>query len=849
MKIPIQAGDGGCDAGILRLRRTTRVADRPTALRMTVFILVMELVWCCCASATTYYVSSSTGNDSNTGTSAAAPWKTLAKVNGAALVAGDSVLLRRGDVWNESLVPPASGTSSSPIAFDAYGTGAPPNLTGYYTVPSSSWVVVTGNAWKAPLPSTFSAITFCLFASVWGQKVSASMSNLLGKWDFYIANGYLYVYSVGNPSSFYPGPIVPMALTNVPVINVNGKSWLTFQHLLLNWFDDYGVYVHGASDHLVFANMEADSMIPQGTQPLGFYVNASTPPGDIKIYNSDANLNYDGFRFDGAASAISMVNDKAYANRDGALVDNTGAVTYSFCHFYASSLAVAGSTDVLASTGSGAIAGAGNIPADTAPWVQSWQRYPGRVTLTVDDAGMTAGAEDYYSTTVLPIADAASAPVGVAITVGYPLAQTLIPTFQTWLNAGRDVTSHSMSHTYYTNTDALDIRYIGTGTTAHMSISNQILTINVTGASDSVTYNLGQGQAHGTIYALEQALNATGHFTVSENPVCQGPYGTGCSYYTKYALLSQDLADVSAVDVKNAMYAMQLDVTRLTTDEIKLSRNWMTTNLTGLPTTPVYVYPGGYETTTMQGIAASVPYGGARGALKEDLGVKDTYASGFDAQNVTSFGVNPSWMGLTPAALNQKVQALLWKQMVWGVPWGIFWHYNATSQAGELSAAEIANLISDLQAGGATIQSNTSLVNWLTSGTQKSGTAGNFYYKFPATSAYGAKGGLDFRPTAGSPVVDAGQNLGAAYEIDLNGVNQNSYGTGWEIGAHVYVPFSTYGEANAPEGSHFALGTLPTYAVSVRAMAMGMATGRLRVRQRESIAAGRAPRTSRVGRA
>jgi hypothetical protein len=36
----------------------------------------------------------------------------------------------------------------------------------------------------------------------------------------------------------------------------------------------------------------------------------------------------------------------------------------------------------------------------------------------------------------------------------------------------------------------------------------------------------------------------------------------------------------------------------------------MTTNLTGLPATPVYVYPGGYETTTMQGITAGVPYAG-----------------------------------------------------------------------------------------------------------------------------------------------------------------------------------------------------------------------------------------------
>src|SRR5258708_13672469 len=115
-----------------------------------------------------------------------------------------------------------------------------------------------------------------------------------------------------------------MALSNVPVINVNGKSWLTFQHLLVNWFDQYGVYVQGASDHLIFADMEMDSMIPQGTQPLGLYVNESTPgPGDIKIYNVEANMNYDGFRFDGTATAITMCNAKPYAHRNGALVDNT----------------------------------------------------------------------------------------------------------------------------------------------------------------------------------------------------------------------------------------------------------------------------------------------------------------------------------------------------------------------------------------------------------------------------------------------------------------------------------------------------------------------------------------------
>jgi hypothetical protein len=513
-----------------------------------------------------------------------------------------------------------------------------------------------------------------------------------------------------------------------------------------------------------------------------------------------------------------MVNDKAYANRDGALVDNTSAVTYSYCHFYASSLAVANSTDVeFPPYTLGPTAGTGNIAADTAPAVQVWQRYPARVTLTVDDIGMTPGADTYYATQVLPVANTAGVAVGVAVTVGYTGEITpLIPEIQGWINSGIDVTSHSISHTYYTNTNALTIQYTGSGTAAALTIggSPPTLTVTVTGASDGFSCSLAQSWTPtqcGTIQALMNTLNATGKYAATLPPLpCQGPYGTGCSAMTNAALLAQDLASVSGQDVKTSPYMMQLNAAQLQTDEITLSRQWMTTNLTGLAATPVYVYPGGYETTAMQGIAAGVPYAGARGAMKEDLGVKDTYASGFNAQNITSFGVNPSWMGsagagVTPTQLNQKIRALVWKEMVWGVPWGIFWHLNELTQSDPVGGTEITNLIQDFKNAGATVLTNTGLVNWLTGGTQETGTDGSYYYKSAAASAFSSNGGLDFRPTAASPVVDKGQILGTAYQYDINGVNQNSYGSGWEIGAHAYIPNASYG-TNAGSGTHFAMG-------------------------------------------
>ncbi len=76
-------------------------------------------------TGTTYYVSPS-GDDSNAGTSQAAPWKSLAKVTGSTFGPGDSVLFEGGATF--SGCPTFSGdkiksTSTAPFTVGAYGTG------------------------------------------------------------------------------------------------------------------------------------------------------------------------------------------------------------------------------------------------------------------------------------------------------------------------------------------------------------------------------------------------------------------------------------------------------------------------------------------------------------------------------------------------------------------------------------------------------------------------------------------------------------------------------------------------------------------------------------------------------
>lgn len=75
-----------------------------------------------------YYVDATAGNDANDGLSSSTPWQTLAKVSGSSFDVGDSVFLKRGETWNETLTPPTDG-----ITIGAYGAGALPIIHGQDT--------------------------------------------------------------------------------------------------------------------------------------------------------------------------------------------------------------------------------------------------------------------------------------------------------------------------------------------------------------------------------------------------------------------------------------------------------------------------------------------------------------------------------------------------------------------------------------------------------------------------------------------------------------------------------------------------------------------------------------------
>lgn len=80
----------------------------------------------------TYYVDQSVGDDVNSGTTEALAWKTLNKVQTSTFSPGDTILFKRGEVWNETVEINDDGTAAQPVTFDAYGTGDAPQMRGFF---------------------------------------------------------------------------------------------------------------------------------------------------------------------------------------------------------------------------------------------------------------------------------------------------------------------------------------------------------------------------------------------------------------------------------------------------------------------------------------------------------------------------------------------------------------------------------------------------------------------------------------------------------------------------------------------------------------------------------------------
>ncbi len=237
--------------------------------------------------ATNYYFSSSKGNDSRTTTQAqdsSTPWKSIDKLNSFAssLKPGDQILFKSGDTFYGAIVTKNPGTSSAPIVFSSYGSGAKPVISGLTTV--SSWTSKGNGIYESNALAAGTTVNMVLINGkqyAMGRYPNANSSN--GGYLTFESHGYKYINDNENSlSSAWIGAqlVVRTCHFNMEqstISNISGKtiSYSTSFHQGLT--DKYGYFVQNSVKAL--------------DQFGEWYYNPSTKKIDVYFGNSSPNSN------------------------------------------------------------------------------------------------------------------------------------------------------------------------------------------------------------------------------------------------------------------------------------------------------------------------------------------------------------------------------------------------------------------------------------------------------------------------------------------------------------------------------------------------------------------------------
>src|SRR6185312_76356 len=123
---------------------------------MNKLLITLIFFFTCLSTQATQYFVAANGNDANNGTSTSTPWKTIAKVNAAGLIAGDIVSFNGGDTFTGTINQTHAGSTNNPITYNSYGVGKA-IITGFTTV--TLWSNLGGNIWEST--NSISTLSTC----------------------------------------------------------------------------------------------------------------------------------------------------------------------------------------------------------------------------------------------------------------------------------------------------------------------------------------------------------------------------------------------------------------------------------------------------------------------------------------------------------------------------------------------------------------------------------------------------------------------------------------------------------------------------------------------------------------
>ena len=191
----------------------------------------------------TFFISNE-GNDLNTGLSPAESWKTIQQIK-----AGNTYLLHRGEIFHFAVTRINNESIKDKIIISAYGKGDRPIISMYKTLRDVRWQNVKQNIWKLNLKDSlnFTGYDNVNDTNVGFIKVNKQIKGnklkdvgLLNKqWDFFSDNQFLYIYSIGDPSSLTKSF---QLTTNTCIIRLSSNMTLSNLKLI----GSGGHAIHGA---------------------------------------------------------------------------------------------------------------------------------------------------------------------------------------------------------------------------------------------------------------------------------------------------------------------------------------------------------------------------------------------------------------------------------------------------------------------------------------------------------------------------------------------------------------------------------------------------------------------------
>jgi hypothetical protein len=178
------------------------------------------------------------GDDSNDGASPAHPWRTIAKVNAAALGAGDTIRFKRGGLWRETLEPHGSGAAGRPITFTVYGSGRAPIISGADAV--TGWTAFRDGArFSAALAKQPNNVYLDDLLD-WGLGPAASPDAMQpGSWCWQAGTLYARLADGSNPAAH----LIEAAVRPYGTHTVD-KSYIVFDGLWVRRTAGWGVFFY-----------------------------------------------------------------------------------------------------------------------------------------------------------------------------------------------------------------------------------------------------------------------------------------------------------------------------------------------------------------------------------------------------------------------------------------------------------------------------------------------------------------------------------------------------------------------------------------------------------------------------